>query len=53
MRDAYLSGSFRLSARRAIIRPIYVCAAIDIFSLHLRILDPFVATLSECRDRTD
>ncbi len=40
MRDADLSGRFRLAARRAIVRPVYVCAAIDIFSLHLGILPP-------------
>ena len=43
-----------LAARGAIVGPIYVCAAIDIISLHLGILDPRGATLSECnRDRTD
>jgi endonuclease/exonuclease/phosphatase family metal-dependent hydrolase len=54
IRDADLSGSLQLAARGAIVGPIDVCAAIDIISLHLGILDPRGATLSECnRDRTD
>jgi hypothetical protein len=54
MLDANLSGGFQLTACRAIVRPIYICAAIDIFSLHFGILDPCGAPIGACnRDRTD